>query len=327
MADQVQQTGAFKRSGTALSQALATWLLLCGPLAAQDGGDPEEDAPWTLGWPVQITLAAGLLYDDTLAVVELDEVLETGDTAVVLDLDVDYEKRFEQGTDLRLGYSLSQRSYFNETEFNLQTHNVSLNVKQNFENFDLGLETYHVHSRLDSEEFLNFTHISPYFTRFLTRKLYLRGSYFYRDKTFEDNPGRDGSVNAVDADLYYFFDSIRHYVVAGYRYEDEDTLDPSFDFTANQVQLRYVRRLDLYGNLPSRLRLDWRYEDRDYSSVTPSIGERRDEQRQRWRARMDLPINQNLTALLTYQYVSQDSNLPSADFNENRFEVQLEAVF
>jgi len=303
------------------------WMLLCPPLAAQDSGEVEDAFPWTTDWPVKVTLAGGLHYDDTLAIVELDEVLETGDTAVVLDMDIDYEKRFKQGTDLRAGYSLSQKSYFNETAFNLQIHNLSLNVKQNFERFDLGLETYHVHSRLDNNGFLNFTHISPYFTTFLTRKLYLRGSYFYRDKTFENNPDRDGTVNAVDADFYYFMDSVRHYVVAGFRYEDEDTLSPSFDFTGNQVELRYVRRLDLYGNQPSRLRLDWRYEDRDYSSVTPSIGERRDEQRERWRVRLDLPVNQRLTTLVSYEYRNQDSNLPSADFNENRFEVQLEAVF
>ena len=302
-------------------------MLLCPPLAAQDRSDEVDPVAWTSGWPVAITLAAGLHYDSKLTVEELDEVQDTSDTAVVLDMDIDYEKRFKQGTDLRLGYSLSQKSYFHETEFNLQIHNVSLNIKQNFERFDVGLETYYVNSRLDNDEFLTFQHISPYFTTFLTRKLYLRGSYFYRDKTFAENPDRDGTVNAVDADFYYFIDGVRHYVVAGYRYEDEDTVSPSFDFIGNQVELRYVRRLELYGNHPARVRLDWRYEDRDYSSVTPSIGERRAEQRERWRLRLELPVNERLATLLSYEYRSQDSNLPSADFNENRVEVQLEAVF
>jgi hypothetical protein len=246
---------------------------------------------------------------------------------VVLDLDLDYEKNFEQGTDLRLGYSLSQKSYFEETDFDLQIHNLSFGLKQNFEDFDLGIETYYVHARLDNDELLSFSHVSPYFTRFLTRRLYLRGSYFYRDKNFPDNPGRDGNVHAADADLYYFIDGTRHYIVAGVRYEDEDTRDAAFDFQGQQYELRYSRRFDLYGNRPVRLRLDWRYEDRDYRSVTPSIGQKRDDQRQRWRARLDLPINESWTTLLSYQYRDHDSDLESADFTDNRFEVQLQVTF
>jgi len=279
------------------------------------------------GWPVEVTLAAGLHYDDLVTVEELDRIRDVGDGAVVLDLDLDYEKNFKQGTDLRLGYSLSQKSYFEETDFDLQIHNVSLGLKHNFENFDLGVETYHVHARLDNDELLSFQHVSPYFTRFLTRRLYLRGSYFYRDKNFPDNPGRDGDVHAADADFYYFIDGTRHYLVAGARYEDEDTQDPAFDFKGRQFELRYSRRFDLYGDRPVRLRLDYRYEDRDYQSLTPSIGEKRDDLRQRWRARADFPLRDNLTALLSYQYRDHESNQPSADFTDNRFEVQLEVAF
>jgi hypothetical protein len=115
--------------------------------------------------------------------------------------------------------------------------------------------------------------------------------------------------------------------VAGVRYEDEDTRDPAFDFKARRFDLRYSRRFDLYGDRPVRLRLDWRYEDRDYDSVTPSISEIRDDLRQRWRVRVDLPIRDKLTALLSYQYRDHESNVASADFTDNRFEAQLEFLF
>jgi hypothetical protein len=302
------------------SVLLPSVLLLCGSVSGLVHGSDD-------GWPVEVTLAAGLHYDDLVTVEELDQVRDVGDGAVVFDLDLDYEKNFSQGTDLRLGYSLSQKSYFEETDFDLQIHNVSFGLKHNFENFDLGIETYHVHARLDNDELLSFQHVSPYFTRFLTRRLYLRGSYFYRDKDFPDNPARDGDVHAADADVYYFLDGTRHYFVAGFRYEDEDTRDPEFDFRGRQFELRYSRRFDLYGDRPVRLRLDYRYEDRDYRSLTPSIGEQRDDLRQRWRARMDFPVRENLTALLSYQYRDHDSNLESADFTDNRFEVQLEVTF
>ncbi len=314
------KNSSFKAAAPAVLLALSIFSV--DNVGAQEAQHPERDA-----WPVEVTLAAGFQYDDLVTVEELDQVRDVDDFAAVLDLDLDYEKNFDQGTDLRLGYSLSQKSYFEETDFDLQIHNLSLGLKHNFENFDLGIETYRVHARLDGSELLSFQHLSPYFTRFLTSRLYLRGSYYYRDKDFPDNPERQGEVHAADADFYYFLDGTRQYFVVGLRYEDEDTRGAEFDFRGQQVELRYSRRFDLYGDRPVRLRLDWRLENRDYRSITPSIAERRDDRRQRWRARLDLPIGRDLNALLSYQHRLHDSNLPSADFSDNRFEVQLEMAF
>jgi hypothetical protein len=301
---------------------------VAGPIAAQQSDtEPEESPGESFELPFSVTVAAGFEYDSKVTVEELDITGNVSDFAAVLDLDLDYLKRFEQGTDVRAGYSLSQKNYFDETDFDLQIHNLSFDLKQNFEDFDAGLQNYNVLARLDNQQLLRFHHFSPYFTSFLTRRLYVRGAYFYRDKTFEDNPDRDADVHAGDLDLYFFIDGIRNYIVAGLRYENEDTLADEFDFKGQQFELRYSRRLDWYGDRPVRLRADWRYENRDYQSVTPSIGVKRDDTRQRWRLRLDLPVSEKLTTLLTYQYRSHSSNLASADFSDHRFEVQLEAEF
>lgn len=291
----------------------------------QDASTAEsaERAPW----PIDFTLAAGLQYDDLVTVDELDQSLNEGDTAAVIDLDVDYEKRFSQGTDLDVGYSMSQKSYFDLSAFDLQIHNVSLGVKQNLENFDIGVRSYAVHARLDNEGLLNFQHISPYFTTFLTERTYLRAGYYYRDKEFPDNPERDGNVHAGDADLYFFLDGTTNYFVLGYSFEREDTLADEFDYDGQRVDVRWSRRFNWYGDRSVRVRLDWRLEQRDYESVTPSIGVRRDDDRQRWRARFDFPITQSLTGLMTYQHRSHDSNLSTADYDDNRIEAQLEMIF
>jgi hypothetical protein len=294
------------------------------PASEADVGEGEGD---NNRWPVEITLAAGLQYDDLVTVDELDQSLDEGDTAAVLDLDVGYEKRFDQGTDLDLGYSLSQKSYFDLSEFDLQIHNVSVDLKQNFEAFDIGLRSYAVHARLDNEGLLDFQHVSPYFTTFLTDRVYLRGGYYYRNKDFPDNPERDGTVHAGDADFYFFLDGTTHYVVVGYAFEREDTVADEFDFDGQRLDLRWSRRFDWYGSRPVRVRLDWRLEKRDYDSVTPSIGALRDEDRQRWRLRLDLPVTDRLTGLVSYQHRSHDSNLPSADYVDNRIEAQLEMNF
>lgn len=312
-----------------LSSLLALGLVLgmCGPVKAQNESVEKESEDESHDSPLEITLAAGVRYDDRVTVEELDRTTDVDDFAAVLDFDVKYRKRFEHRTELRVGYSLSQKTYYQESDFDLQVHNLKFNLKRQFRDFDIGLQNYNVLARLDNDELLSFQHVSPYLTTFLTRKLYLRASYFYRNKDFPDNPDRDGHVNAGDFDLYFFIDGTRSYMVTGLLYENENTRAAEFDFEGRQFSLMYSRRLDVYGDRPMRVRLDWRYENRDYQSITPSLGERRDDRRQRWRARVDLPVNDTLTLLLTYQHRSHESNLTSADFDDNRFEAQIEAVF
>lgn len=284
----------------------------------------SESEPFT--FPVQLTLAAGLQYDDNVTVDELDNTSNLSDVSAVFDFDANYRKRFEQGTDLSVGYSLAQRTFFQESDFDLQIHNGKLGLKQNFDGFDVGADFYTIHARLDRDGLLNIQQLAPYFTTFLTDKLYLRSSYRYQDKSFKSNPDRNAHTHAIDNDLYYFLDSTREYFVTGYRFESEDTRADQFDYNAHQFVVRYARRWNLYGNRPLRMRLDWRFEMRNYESITPSIGEIRDDDRHRLRARFDVPISKTLTALLKYEYRNHASNLETVDFTDNRVEAQLQMV-
>ena len=291
---------------------------------AENVNDSTDSEPFK--FPVQLTLAAGLQYDDNVTVDELDETSNISDVAAVFDFDADYKKRFDQGTDLRVGYSLAQRTFFEESEFDLQIHNGKFGLKQNFDSFDIGADFYTIHARLDRDGLLNIQQLTPYFTTFLTDKLYLRSSYRYQDKSFKSNKDRNAHTHAIDNDLYYFLDSTREYFVAGYRFENEDTRADRFDYNAHQFVVRYTKRWNLYGNRPLRMRLDWRFEMRNYKSVTPSIGAIRDDDRHRLRARFDIPISKTLTALLKYEYRNHASNLETVDFTDNRVEAQLQMV-
>lgn len=288
-------------------------------VAAKSADQPFE-------FPVQFTLAAGLQYDDNVTVDELDNTTNLSDVAAVFDFDANYKKRFAQGTDLSVGYSLAQRTFFEESNFDLQIHNGKLGWKQNFDDFDIGVDFYTIHARLDRDGLLNIQQFAPYFTTFLTKKLYLRSSYRYQDKSFKNNKDRNAQTHAIDNDLYFFLDSTREYIVTGYRFENENTRADRFDYNAHQFVVRYTKRWNLYGNRPFTMRLDWRYEKRNYESITPSIGAVRDDNRHRLRARFELPISNRLTALLKYEYRNHASNLETVDFTDNRVEAQLQMV-
>lgn len=341
---------AFKPTKRLLVQALCT-VLICSPVTWQPTAQADETETQTeetarrdqagenieqpskqtesseakkqpVDLPFTLEIAAGIQYDDNVSVDELDTNTEVGDFAAVFDLDLGYEHNFDQGTELDLGYSLSQRAYFEETDFDLQIHTGSLNLKHNFEAVDVGASFYATHARLGGDGFLDILQYSPYVTHFLTDKIYLRGAYAYRDKSFDTNPGRDADVHALEADVYYFLDGVREYFVAGYRYENEDTIADQFDFDGHTFDVRYARRFSV-GNKTLRLRADWRYEIRDYNSITPSIGQLRDDDRHRLRARLEYPLSDRFDLLFEYQYRNYSSNLPSADYTDNRVETQV----
>ena len=149
---------------------------------------------------------------------------------------------------------------------------------------------FYILSRLDNEKFLDLYQISPSVSGFLARKWFARGAYVYFNKSIHNRPERDASANSGEADLYYFFRGLRTYFNLGYRYRDEDADGNQYDYSSNGVKLRYIQRFELFSRL-AKFELSWRYEDRDYSSPTPSIGEDRDDQRQRWRVDFEVPIS------------------------------------
>ena len=89
-----------------------------------------------------------------------------------------------------------------------------------------------------------------------------------------------------------------------------------YDYTSNSVKLRYIHRFDLFSRI-AKLELAWRYEDRSYSSITPSIGEDRQDDRHRWRMDFEIPVVGSSALQIYYGYADYSSNYPSADYTQN----------
>ena len=66
-----------------------------------------------------------------------------------------------------------------------------------------------------------------------------------------------------------------------------------------------------------KLELSWRYEDREYTSITPSIGEKRDDKRHRWKVDLEYPFLKKGAFQLYAGYSDYDSNFPRADYDQN----------
>lgn len=258
----------------------------------------------------------GAEYDSNVSVDELDASSNESDYALVFDAELKLDQQLGERTDLSLTYDFSQSNYEEFTELDRQTHLVGADLATKIGDVTTGLSLYYIKALLDGEDFLEYSRGSPYVSGFLAKKWFARGAYVYSDKTIDQREGRDAESHAGELDLYYFRRGLRSYFNLGYKFKDEDAVDDEYDYAANNIKLRYVHRFDVWSDV-LKLELSWRYEDRDYSSITPSIGEKRDDERHRFKVDLEYPFLEKGAFQLYAGYSDYASNYPSADYDQH----------
>jgi hypothetical protein len=272
--------------------------------------------------PITVELSAGVEYDSNVSVIDVDDNTGADDFAAVFDGEVEFAPDLGEDSSFALGYSFSQSLYETFDDFNLQSHLASVDASHDLGIFEIGGAYRFAHSRLGGDSFLTLNQFSPSIARFFGDNLYVRGEYTYTDRNFIGRTDRDGKSNAAAGDVYYFMNGARTYLAAGYRYEKENTLDPQFDFKGDTFRARFSQRFPA-GARDGHFRVGYRYEIRDYSSITPSIGVLREDKRHRFNAELEVPIGKALFARLNAEYGDFQSNLPAADFNQTVVSARL----
>lgn len=321
-----------RRNATLSALGLAAALLAHGTAAqetaATDDAEPAQPAlsAGEATRAVTLEIGGGLEYDSSVAVLELDTNSNEGDTAAVLDFGVGYDAPTGDRVDLTLGYDLSDTRHEDFGDFDVRIHRASANVSYDLGRVDTGVNLQYAHAELDGSEFLVLRQLSPFVSKLVGQRLFLRFAYADTDKSFAGNPGRDAAQQSLSADAYYFVNGLSTYFVFGYRRNDEDALDAALDYTGGRTRVQLTKRLEL-DNRTVTLRTSLQAEARDYSSPTPTLGEQRRDDRRTFEAAAEVPLRGRLTAAFEYRYADYDSNLQSLDFDENVVSAKLRATF
>jgi len=289
-----------------LSCALLAWLAAVPALCAGKPSATEFSAE----------VGIGAEYDSNVSVDELDATSNESDYALTLDAELRLDHQITETTDVSLSYDFSQSNYDQFGQLDRQTHLLGADLGTDLGAVNTGVTLYYINARLDGDGFLEYYRASPYLSGFLAKKWFARGAYVYSDKTIEQNPGRDSLSHAGEFDLYFFRRGLRSYFNLGYKFKDEDAEEARFDYRANNLKLRYIHRFDLWSEV-LKLELSWRYEDRDYSSITPSIGEKRDDDRHRWKIDLEYPVLEKGTIQFYGGYADYQSNYPRSDYDQH----------
>ncbi|MEH6586010.1 MAG: hypothetical protein V7720_05595 [Halioglobus sp.] len=254
-------------------------------------------------------------YDSNVTIDELDAASSQSDYSLIMDAELQMDHQFNDTTDMTITYDFSQSNYDQFSFLDRQTHLLGMDLGTDLGNLNSGLSLYYINARLDGNDFLEYYRGSPYLSGFLSKRWFARGAYVYSDKAIQQNQGRDAKSHAGELDLYYFRRGLRSYFNFGYKFKDEDAIENRYDYAANNFKVRYIQRFDAFGDV-LKTEFSWRYEYRDYSSITPSIGEEREDKRHRWKVDIEYPILGKGAIAVYAGYADYDSNYPRSDYDQ-----------
>jgi hypothetical protein len=323
-----------------VSASLCAIPLLCraqGDVLGGSGTDASETAAGRSPAPassaasgdaanaVSFEVGAGLEYDSNVAVLELDATAGAGDSAALFKLGVAYDRPGNTKLDFGGGYNFSETVHEDFSAFDVRIHRGSGRMAYDLGRLDVGATLQHADAELDGREFMTLTQLSPYVSRLVGERLFLRFAYGDTDKSFTSDPGRDAATSSVSSDAYVFVNGLATYLVFGHRYDDEDAGDAEFDYTGQRLAIQLSQRLPPAAREVT-LRAYLRAEARDYRAATASIGAPRRDDRRELEVLAEIPLGQRVLTRVSLKRADNQSNLPSVDFAETVLSVEFSAT-
>jgi hypothetical protein len=303
---------------------LSGGLLLVTPVggAFADNGDNK---PWSLSGSV------GFQYDDNVTTDEIDSTSNLSDTAAVIEASASYRPDMGKNVGLELSYDFSQSLYQDLSSFDLQSHLFSASIENEYKGYDVGLNYLYGRTFLGGDDFLSMHSFTPTLGRSVTDTWYVSLRYNYQNKDFisSSNDGRDAGLNSGTIDNFLFLMDGKGYFSFGYQAEDENTDGDEFDYFGHifHARLKLPVPVDGLEAFNPVLNAGVKYSDKDYSSVTSSIGAERNDERTTFNLGLDGDITRLVFAKFDYEYIDAQSNLASSDFTENIVTISVGARF
>jgi Tfp pilus assembly protein PilF len=287
----------------------------------------REEAADTDPKRLTASFAVGIEVDDNVTTDEVDLVSAEEDWAYVIDFNAGYELYRAADTTVDIGYSFFQSFYHDQTEFDLQSHNVSATVDHTVGEWDLGLTTYYARTFLNDEDFLGIASAIPTLGRLINDSLYLTGNYTFDAKNFIDGDDRDAIKNGVGIDAFYFIWDGTAMLSAGYDIGLENARSEEFDLVEHKLDLGFRTDIPVPAGFLKdanpQFKLGYRYTWKDYTGVTAAIGKERKDERDTITAGLSGDLGDYAFTTLDYKRIVARSNLQTADFNEDIFTLRV----
>lgn len=267
---------------------------------------------------VALELEAGLEYDSNVAVDAAETNAGIGDQAQTLRLALGYNQALGRRGNISGRYQLYDSRWQRYSAYDTRMHTGVLRSGFQHGRFSADLALIHARADVDSREFLRLNRLSPTLGWLLNRQWYFRAQTDISEKQFADFPRRDSDGLAGSLHLYRFIDRTRFYLSGSLQWKTETAADPVYSYQASSLRLQIRRDWSLAG-LVFTSRLQARYEQRQYDAERTDIRAARADDRWRLGLETTLKLTPHWQLEAAVHSDRFDSNLPVADYSQQRY--------
>ncbi len=296
---------------TAISYALLYAMLIGAPSQSAAAEDKNFD----------IGVGVGGEYDSNITVDAQDLATSEGDVAALLEADLSFKPIQSGDSALEISYDFFQSLHDDLSEFDLQIHGLSLTGSTKIGGVDASANYRFSHILLGGDKFLDIHSIRPTLGLSLSQDVYVNAAYEYQWRDYDDLAPRDSHQHNISITGYYFF-APKSNIHAGYKLVREKADGPEFTYWGHYFDAGIKIPIEV-GNVTPIFRATYRYSVKDFSNLTPLIGEERLDKRHHFRASLEAPIVGNVSLKPQYEFIDSSSNLASVDYHEHIISVML----
>lgn len=271
-------------------------------------------------------LETGAEYDSNLSVIELDKNSAEGDWSALANVRFNSQWQASEKIKLKGGLGYSSKAYQDFSEFDLVIKQASADASYDFNVLTLGLSYHYADAELDDQDFLTLQQRSLYISRLINQKIFLRAAVNDQDKQFPGISTRNADNQNLSGDAFFFFNQGKTFFILGLTGETENAGANEFDYDGVNFRTSINHQFSL-GNIKNRVQLGYRYEQRDYSALTPAIAAKRADERRISTLEWQIETTQWLSLVGKVERGNYASNLAAANYSETISSLTLKASF
>ncbi|PUA28005.1 MAG: hypothetical protein B0W54_16020 [Cellvibrio sp. 79] len=271
-------------------------------------------------------LETGAEYDSNLSVIELDKSSSEGDWSALANARLNSQWQATDKAKVKGGLSYSSKTYRDFSEFDLVIKQAFIDTSYDFQPLTLGASIHYADAELDGSDFLALQQRSIYISRLINQKIFLRAAINDQDKDFPGSSARNADNHSVAGDAFFFFNQGKTFLTVGLSSETENAAANEFDYDGTNIRTSLSHQFSLW-NKKNRLQASWRYDQRDYSAVTPALEAKRNDERRIATLEWQIETNNWLSVVGKVERGNYDSNLASANYAETVSSLMLKASF
>lgn len=262
----------------------------------------------------------GAEYQSNVNISALEQASGEADSARLLEAELTTSWQAAKKLKLDAGYSIQDKNYQQADDFNTRIQLAYLDASYQLGNHSVGANIYYAEATLDSAAFLTLNQASFYGMFSGSDSWFIRPALTLAEKSFAQNVERNAETVTASTDSFWFSASGQRFLSVGLVWEDENSRDTLFSYSAPGVRLKISNRFSLW-QYQQQLQLGARVSQRDYRAT-----ERSDTQAV-IEASWQVSLNQHVAVIGKVEHGDFSSTLDSADYRETRTALLVELGF